>query len=227
MTRSELRTLVQSMIGLTTEDTLINQGLEFGMKYFGGLHDFREMTGVLFLSTVADSSSMALFPQMLHLKMIRLLNGTQSYEIILKPQTWVLQRWPNPAALNSAKPQYCYRDFSFLYFYPVPDAIYTIAVTFSAIPDMDSDDDESDISLIDYPLACWAAGFVLDALQRWESGAQWRLRAMDAFREAMRTDKRDNVFRKHVGPDHLRGVDRGIGYNDYLDPFAGHGGRLP
>ena len=172
MTRTELRTLVRSMTGLDTEDTLINQGLEFGMNYLGGQHDFRQMIFESDLTTVAATASIALPTNTHHIIEARFINDTNSYTITLKPKKWLVLRYPNISSRNNSKPTMAYKEGSNLYLYPIPDDAYTIRVTVAIIPDMDGDSDDSDIALIDYPLACWAAGFVFDALQRWDSG--WR-----------------------------------------------------
>ena len=209
MKRSELAALVVINIGGRTDKTsTINQGLNFGLKEYSQIYDFKtrkvpedsvNLVKGIGSYTIPSSDVNENIPRILE---IRLINGTESHAIIIKDKKWITDRWPNPGADNDSIPAYAYQENEVLHFVPYPDSAYEIAYTY--IPDevdFSGDAEENPLYLLDNSLVSYATAFAFDSMELFQQGARWKQKADRQAGIAFKRDQR--TFEKRVAQGFL------------------------
>ena len=219
MTLSELRQLVVDAVGRTDKTSVINNGLNLGLKELGKLHDFRAMREESDHSLVDTDESVAVPTGMFHLLEARLIDGTMSFPSVLRSKKWITERWPNISALSSNKPNLGYEEGGLIYLYPVCNGSYTLRVTVSSLPaNFASDSTENPLVGTDYTLAAWATAYVYETVEQFEQGAFWRSRFSTSALADIRADKR--VATLYQASETSPNSDDFRSPEPWLDPFA-------
>ena len=219
-TRKELRELVKPNLGgRTDKDTVINSALEAGLKYAINIHFFRSMINENDVEIVADDTYLTIPSTYFQLLECRLIDGTASYNIDIRPKKWITERWPNISERSTAKPIYGYIEGGKIYLYPVSNGSYTVRITTCDNPTFSSADaTENPIPCLDDALVYYATAHVMKSLQMFELAASWDLEFARAFSAAKTGDMK--------GPEVYRlepfGAEKPAVIEPYLDPFAGH-----
>lgn len=223
MTRTEIQAVVEDMIARTDKEDVIINGIDFAIKEFTKEHDFQDFISSEDLTTTSGTSYVALSDESDKIIEARLIDGTNSYSILQKTKNWISKRFPNPDGDPNNKPVYCYIEGGNLYLVPVPDDAYTIRLSVvSSSSDLSGDSSENPLDGLDYAIACWAAGYVMDSIERFDAGQQWRVRAQDSLAKSIRWKKRQyrnfqHEGAKSVGRGKTRAWDPLVGYNWSLD----------
>jgi len=223
MLRSDLRAaVINNAGGRSDKDTVINQGLDLGLKELTKLYDFKDLWTESDLTTTASVAYVTLPSTMSNLVEVRLINGTQSYPIAIKSKVWMVERWANISANNETFPSMGYEEGGLFYLFPVPDDAYTIRVTTVGEPaDFAGDSTENPVPILDYSLICWASAFLFDSLEQFDRGTMWKQRAERALRLAVSREKKTRKIYQHS--DRRSGLvenDRYPYIEPYKDPFA-------
>ncbi|MBE3040418.1 MAG: hypothetical protein IMZ62_16605, partial [Chloroflexi bacterium] len=158
----------------------------------------------------------------LHANRVRVMDGTSSSIVRIKSRRWLQARWPDVTAISHGKPLYCYEDLSQgtygrLYFYPVPNEIYTYRVTTTAFQDSFSgDSDTSDVDGLDNAIVAWATAYTFQSCEQFDNARIWYGFAQQAVVAAISADKRDHPERS--GETELESA--GLSAEPWNDPFV-------
>ena len=220
MTRTELRTLVESVTGRTDKTTLANSMLDLGIKAFCRRHSFRDLESESDLTTTDGTTYVVLPTNTRRLIQASFINDTQSWPLDLRTKKYLTDRWPNISSLSENKPVKGYVEGANLYLFPVPDDAYTIRVTVETSPaSFASDSTENPVESLDLALVEWVSAFIFSAVENFDIAAYHRSLSSEAFSEAVRDDIRQRrTFRQHEG---FRSPEESLNKtNTYQDPFA-------
>jgi len=220
MTRSELRSEVEERTGRTDKSTRIDTLLDLGIRELTKYHDFEEIRAESDLTTVASQAYVALPTNTRSVVEARMIDGTNSWPLVIKRKKWLTDRIPNVSALSEGKPVYAYKEGDNFYLLRIPDDAYTVRVTVYPKPsDFASDATENPVELLDEALIGYAAEGVLLGVEEYEAAAQWNPRWKAALLQAIRQDNRSHV--DVVGEPH-GAVLSDTNPTPWLDPFVGH-----
>ncbi len=222
MTRAELRTAGVSNIGARIDkNTVINTALDLGLKALARRHEWDDLRTSVDLETVATEQEVSLPSDFLALLEARYINGTISWLLEYKTKRWLVERWPNISANNNTKPEKFYVASGSMFLFPVPDAAYTIRVSYVAEPaDFADDSTENPVSVLDLSLLSWATHYVMMSMENFAAAAGWLALSEKHLLDAIRSDKRTGVMHQADGGRAVRELPNP---NAYLDPFAKKG----
>jgi hypothetical protein len=137
----------------------------------------------------------------LHALRVRLMDGTSSSLVRIKSKRWLQARWPDVTAISHGTPLHCYEDLSQgtygrLYFYPVPDDIYTYRLTTTAYQGSFSGaSDTADVPGLDNAIVAWATAYSFQSCEQFSNAQIWYGYAQQAVIAAIQADKRDHPER--------------------------------
>ena len=174
MTREELRDQVVNIISRTDKTSLINSALDMALEEISMRHYFQDMFSQSNITTVDGTETVSLPSNTHKVLEARLINDAQSYTIDLRPKKWVTDRFPNPSADSEGKPEFAYQSGSNIHFVPTPDDAYTVTVTvLKRMAALATDAASPEVDGIDRVIIAYAAHWVFDALEQYESAAKW------------------------------------------------------
>jgi len=97
----------------------------------------------------------------------------QSHPIPIREKRWIDTYYPDPTQIAARRPIWCYEDGANgrLYFIPIPDAVYSIELTTSTVPTVET----AGATLVgfDSALVAYATGYVFNSIEKFVSGAAW------------------------------------------------------
>ncbi len=196
-TRGELRTKVETSSKRVDKEDLINDGLDIALHDACIEHNFREMKVEVDLSASEDDLSEALPDDFYQLLEVRLIDGTSSYDLKVKPKTWVVEKFPNIAEDSSSLPDFVYEEGGSLYFSVGLDADYTIRVTYYKLLTFTDDSTENPVPVLENYLIFSALSWLFNSLEMERRGAFWEVKARGtparlggALIRGIRADKR-------------------------------------
>ena len=219
MNRGQMKTHIGLIVNRSdTHDDLVEDALNFALQEISMRHAFRDMKSQSNIVT-ADGVAYATLPTSTHRVVeARLIDGTQSYELDLRPKRQLVNLHPNASSESEGKPDFAYQEGSLLYLFPIPDDAYTITLTVvKLMADMDDDSDTPEVSGIDRVIIAWAVSWVYEALDMHDTATRWLQRFEMLITQAILDDE-TRIAENLVMQPHTSGMT--VYPNDYYnDPF--------
>ena len=219
MTRAQLRTQIGYVISRgTVHDDLVNGAINLALKEISMRHIFRDMKSESDLPILVNAASVSLPSNTHHLIEARVIDGTSSYELDIRPKRWLTEKFPNVAADNTGKPTWGYIEGGKIYLYPLSDGSYSVRATVSKLmADLATDIASPEVSGIDRVIIEWAVSWCMDALEMFEQATRWMQRFEISLQQAIIDDERQIAVNIIAEP--FRGLVPGFPSDYWLDPF--------
>jgi hypothetical protein len=175
MTHSQIIAAARQGIDRDDKDEVLVDGITLALEKVGGLFPILESKEVATdISIVADDGSCELPTYTLRLHEARLIDGTSSYDLLIKPPEWIKERYPNPSGDATSKPVYCYQEGTTLHFVPYSNGSYSVRATISRL--IGTDEEAQAVSSAVVALAVAHAHMILE---HWESARHWDRKAAE------------------------------------------------
>lgn len=197
-TRAELRAKVKPLIGgRTDKDSVINDGLEEGLKRAMDVHPFKTRQVETDKSIAENDTTVDLPDDTLDLIEVRLIDGTASWPIFIKEKKWLVERWPNISEVTANKPVYGYVEGDKIHLYPISNGSYTVRMTTKVKPSFSGvDATENPIPSIEFALICFATAYAFRSVQLFDFAVPWDTQFVNALATAIPADKRSPVVKR-------------------------------
>ena len=217
MTRSTIRGLVEDATGRTDKTALINSAIDIAVEELSTQHLWTDMLIENDVLLLADVNSIALASNVARVDEVRIIDGTLSRSLRIRPKKWIVSHFPNPSARSTGKPAYGYIEGQTLFTVPVPDINYTIRYSYYKLhPALSSDGSVVEIRHSGPAVAAYATFWVFQSIEKHEEAEKWLVSYLRLLASAKKVD-RANAATKFVFDQ--RGER--IVLNDYwLDPFV-------
>jgi hypothetical protein len=218
-TFSAIRTLVEAAIGRTDKTTTVNSAINIAQSKVASEHLWNDLLTEASVTLVADQGTIGLASDMRRLSEVRLIDGLNSYRIIVLPKTKFSRFYPNPTALSSSKPRFAYLQGTTLHFAPPPDSTYTVTYSYYVIPaDMTDDAHTTSIPQADEAVISYAVYWMFKSMEKHDDAVQWLGDYEDQLKDARRVDRssatQEMAIRRRAGGP--------INEDYWIDPFIGH-----
>jgi hypothetical protein len=225
--RSELRTKVITNTGRSDKTTVINDGLDFGLRNLSQTHPFLALrTGEIDVSVVTNDLSVQLpgtIRQIVELRLIDTASPTQSFPLKLIRKREFVERFPNVGGSSiTGTPSYCYFDSPMLWFNVSCNSSYTVRLTRFSLDKFDSDFDETVIPDADEILIAYATAYTYESVQMYTDAQYWFNKFRALVMLAVENEERQIGVRLVHSP-YCEKPDI-VSNSPWLDPFAGHSG---
>lgn len=217
MNRSQLRALVIDHTGRSDKTDLINSMLDEAVRKISSEHLWNDLVTELSTTLVAGTESITLDPTLRRLFEFRIMDGLSSYQLEIRPKTWVVTQWSDPAALAVGKPRYGYLQGTVLYLVPPPDLAYEVRYSYYRHhPRLTSDTSSVLIPQADEAVVAYATYRTFKSLQQHEDANLWFADYQELLMDAKRMDRSSAV--RHVAMP--RGTGEPVPGDFWLDPFV-------
>jgi len=121
----------------------------------------------------------------------RVIDGTSSTNIDIRPKSDVVARFPNLDSETNDKPVWGYEESGRIYLAPWSDDSYPIRMSISSLPTMGSGTtDEPTLTGVDNVLIHYGTYFAYASQQQFESANYWYSKFRESLGLAMRSDRR-------------------------------------
>lgn len=196
MTRAELLAAARQRSGRPTDpsDTLLAQMLNETLRDVARRWSWRDLMYEAETALEADTFRYAFPTDMRVCHGIRLIDGTDSHWLHERTARWVDQRYPNPSAESSGRPEQFAPDGNYFLVLPPPDAAYTVHVRYQRWPaELATDAAEPLLTGVDDALVAGTTARVYESVALFEEAKYWHGRYEQAVRKArMADDERPN-----------------------------------
>lgn len=217
MNRSEIRALVRDHTGRTDKDSLINSMINAALKKVSSEHIWRDLLTEAEVTMTPDQPFVDLVSTVRRLSEVRIINGLQSYKLVVRTKTFLVERWPDFGSQSSGKPRFGYLEGTRLHLVPAPDENLTLRYSYYARDTVFTDDTtELTIDITDEAVIAYATFRTFKSLQQHDDAAQWFLDYKEALKDAKTMD-RSSAVELHGVP---RGTDGKVPTEYWLDPFV-------
>jgi hypothetical protein len=216
MTRDTIRNLVIDTTGRSDKTDLINSAINIALGKVSSERLWNDLLTEATATLTIGDIEVALATDLRRLSEIRLMDGLNSYSIIVRPKTWLVQHFPDSTAFSSGKPQYAYLQGTTLFLVRPPDDTYTIRYSYYRLhPDLTDDVTSTLIPQADEALISYTTYWVFKSIEKHEDAQQWLADYTIQISDAKRVD-RSSAIQNLATP---RG-SQSIGPDYWVDPFV-------
>lgn len=223
MNRAEVRNLVIETTGRSDKTTLINSAINIALNKLSSEYLWNDLLTEASANLTVGSNAVSLASNMRRLSEVRLLDGLNSHEIIVKRRTWIAEMFPDITAYAASRPRYAYVSGTTLYLVPAPDAVYNgIEYSYYRMhPDLTDDSTDILIPQADEAVIAFTTYWVFKSIEKHEDAAQWFAEYQMLVRDAKRVDRDSAVDSTATPRGQSQGYTRGnVVPGDYwLNPF--------
>lgn len=217
MNREEIENLVVEATGRSDKLTFIRSAINISVRKFASEHLWSDLMTEGEVTVSAGSASASLASDVARVTEARIMDGTSSRPLIVRPKTWLIQRIPDPASRTAGRPCYAYLQGTELFIIPYPDVEYDINYTYYKMhPLLTASTSEVLVRLGDNAVLAHATYLTFKAIEKHEDAAQWMATYNEEVRTAKKLDK-GNSITQHIADQHRS--DRFPPGEYWLDPF--------
>ena len=219
MSRVSIRNAVIEATGRSDKTDLINSAINTAVSEVSAARIWSDLLVQADATLTAGNNQVTLASDVLRVLEIRVIDGTASRPLMVRPKVWVVGNFPNPSASNTGSPVWGYLEGLVLSVVPIPNANTTLRYTYARNhPPMSSDSSTVLIRHTTAAVTAYATFWVFQALEQHESADRW-LKTFFALLEKAKKIDVDNPVVKHQAD--LRGsVPTNIGTQWWNDPFV-------
>lgn len=218
MTRETIEDLVMEATGRRDKVTLTRAAINLAAQELSKERLWQDALVEEEVSTVADQGYVDLASNLARVSEVRVIDGTQSYPLVVKDKSWIVEKCPSPESFASAKPTYGYLSGTRLYLVPSPDDVYTLRYSFYQLePDLTGSSSELTIRYAGAAVAAWATHWVFMSLEKHEDAGVWLAKYKELLKSAKRADSDNPAIRREAEP---RGAQQTMRPDFWNDPFV-------
>lgn len=217
MQLSDLVNLVVEATGRSDKTALIKSGINLAIEEISVARLWSDLQTTGTGTVSAGSPYLDLESDVTRVEEARIIDGTSSRSLLVRPKSWLLQRVPDPSSRSHSRPCYAYLEGLRLYMIPYPDVDYTVSYTYyKKHPTLTADSDETLIRGIDGAVAAYAAFWVFNSIEKAEDANRWYQTFMARLESAKRLDAGNSVVKREATPTQGQPY---LGPDYWLDPF--------
>ena len=218
MTRSTIRGLVEDATGRTDKTSLINSAIDIAVEEVSTQHLWSDMLTEANVTLIIAVADVTLATDVARVVEIRIIDDNLSRRLIIRPKSWMVRHFPNPAAVSTGKPRYGYLEGQTLTVVPYPDAAYKITYSYYKLhAALSLDTSTVTIRHAGPAVAAYATFWVFQSIEKHEDANRWLVSYLQLLQSAKRVDRANSVI---VHEADQRG-NLPVSSNDYwLDPFV-------
>jgi len=245
LTRTQIKTLVQSYTGKLNKATLIETLCDLALNEAVRKYPFDSSrlsspissaeateTHRSMIQTVADEVEITLPATVVNLISVELLDTSTdvSYSVALKPDWWFAKLAGSNQYETQGIPEYACRQGGVLKFNRPFDAVYTVRIRYSWYPVFEEDDDENPIAVLDTFLVDYVTAHVFLSIEDKDNFAVWMVKAVGsdfndwqggAFADAVKADKDEYAKETTLMDITVQGKARPVFMTDEYDTDTG------
>lgn len=216
MNRAEIRALVIDHTGRSDKAALIDSMINAALKKVSSEHIWRDLLTEANVTMIPGQAFVDLVSTLRRLSEVRIMDGLNSYKLIVRTKSFLVQRWPDFAVQANGKPRFGYLEGTRLHLVPAPDENLQLRYSYYARhADLTNDTTDITIDITDEAVIAYATFRTFKSLQQHEDAAQWFLDYEEAIKDAKDMDRST--------AEELHGVPRDSGdpvpTEYWLDPF--------
>lgn len=217
MNRLEIRNLVIDTTGRSDKESLINSAINIALNKVSSSHLWNDLLTEASVTLVVDATSVSLESDVRRLVEVRVLDGTSSYKLRIRPMDWVVKMFPDLSVRSSGKPRHGYLQGTTLHFVPKSDDTYTVKYSYYKLhPDLINDTTSILILQADEAIIAYATHWVFKSLQLHNDASQWLGLFAIELANAKRADRSPAI--EFVADQRGRNVSASGDY--WFDPFV-------
>lgn len=219
MNREAIENLVIQATGRRDKVDLIRSAIDIAIQELSAQKNWLDLLSQASATLALGSPSVQLADDVARVTEVRLINGTLSYPIEIRPRTWIAKYYPSPASFSTTKPCYGYLQGTLLYVVPLPDAEYEVEYSYYPVhPDLEASTDEVQIRGADKAVMAYATSFVFDSIEKATEADRWYARYEKFLMSAKKLDQGNSAVVLQATP---RGSEPSTVRPDYwVDPFV-------
>jgi hypothetical protein len=217
MNRAAIRSQVEENTARTDKTTTINNAIDAALKKISSRHNWRDLLTEATVICVIDQEFIALASDVRRLAEVRWMDGLSSYEIEIRPKSWLIHMWPDFSVQPSNKPRFAYLEGTTLYMTPRPATANTLKYSYYKRHASLTDDNTSiDFTIADEAVIAYATYRVFKSVQMHEDATMWLADFQQALKDAKEMDRHSGIVRQATP----RGLGEPVHEDYYLDPFV-------
>ena len=219
MNRAEIRTLMEAATGRTDKTTTFDSAINIALRKVSSEHLWNDLLTEDSKTLTTGTNTIVLATDTRRLSEVRVIDGLNSYRLIVFPKTKFSMMYPNPTALSNQKPRVAYLQGTTLHMAPPPDSTYTIKYSYYKLhADFTDNVTETDIPQADEAVVSYAIYWIFKSIEQYDSAVRWFADYEDQLKDAKRVDLSSAITviatprpsRTSINPDF------------WVDPFVGH-----
>ncbi len=218
MNREALENLVIEATGRRDKVSLIRTALNLAVAEISSQHLWSDLIVEDEVTITEGSSSVSLAADVTRVLEARVIDGTLSQVLDIRPKSWLISQVPDPISRSTARPVYGYLEGRVLYLIPRPNNDYTIRYTYCRLhPDLSTPTDELLIRHATAAVVAYANFWVFQTIEKSTEAASWYQIYATQLMSAKKVDKSNFAVKfKATSQRELSQVN-----SDYwLDPFV-------
>lgn len=216
MNRAEIRNLVIDHTGRSDKASLINSMITAALKKVSSEGLWRDLLTEQSVSLIVGQAFIALVAGAQRVSEVRIIDGLSSYELEVRPKSYVTERWPDFDSFDNGRPYVAYIEGRFIHMVPAPDTAFTLKYSYyKRTADLADDTTSLEVTIFDEAVIAFATYRTFKSLQMHEDAALWFADYREALKDAKMMDK-SGVVQQQGTP---RGEGKPIQANYWLNPF--------
>lgn len=217
MNRAEIRALVIDHTGRSDKTALIDSMINTALKKVSAEHIWRDLLTEASVTMIPAQSFVDLVATLRRLSEVRIIDGLNSYKLIVRTKSFLIERWPDFDSQADGKPRFGYLEGVRLHLVPPPDEALTLRYSYyRRIADLTDDTTDIVIDIADEAVVAYATYRVFKSLQQHEDAALWFADYEELMKDAKMMD-RSTAVELHGVPRDFWGTPIPTDY--WVDPF--------
>jgi len=206
--------------GRTDKDEVIEMGIDLGLEgEIGQTRIFQSLVTIpADVDMVVDQDYVNLPSGTVKVLQALVVDGTSSFELVLRPRSLINRLYPAPEHSESSTPQTGFIMGSKLYLRPIPDEALAVRFSVFSLPSMPAKaSGESSLAYLALCLIQFATFWVFQSTEFFQSAREWRAFFESSLRKLVEMESAEPgiIRRAHVRGERLRSLKG----NWWDDPF--------
>lgn len=203
MTREEIENLVQESTGRRDKVALIRSAIDLAVEEVSSQRLWSDLQVESSVTQSSPTPYIDLAQDLVRLLEVRVIDGTFSGELCLRPKAWVVGMIPSPELVPQRRPQYGYLEGRRLHFAPWPNVAHTYRYTYYRLhPPLTNPTSTVLIRHAGPAVAAYATFWVFQTLEQHQDADRWFSIYSQQLLSALRVD-RSNPAVKHIADRRL------------------------
>ncbi len=216
MNRADIRNLVIDHTGASHKASLINSMITAALKKVSAEMKWGDLLTETSFTLIPNQEFISIGTNIHRISEVRIIDGLSSWELEVRPKTWILERWPDLASQFFSRPRFAYLENSRIYMMPGPSTAWTLKFSYyKRIADLTDDSTALFPEHVDEAVIAYATYRTFKSLQQHEDAITWFADYREAIRDAKKMEHDSAIIHQGVP----RGAGRPVQTNYYLDPF--------
>lgn len=219
MNRQEIENLVIEATGRSDKLALIRLAINLALTEISSQRLWSDLQVEDEVAISQSDLSAALASDVARVAEVRLIDGTSSRVLLIRPKTWLVQKCPDVASRPEGRPLFAYLEGTSLFFYPVPSQAYTIRYTYYKLhPALTLPTDSILVRQIESAVVAYTVFWLFQTLEQQENAKIWYASYQIFMRSAELVDKSNSAVQQVAEP--RTNLGEYMPSEWWLDPFV-------